>query len=85
MDLMRSKKSLAPVYFSWLTRAHSKKLISPTGQELVTRSLRPGLVLVETAGSPMFLGNPDCVFALLYDPGGPTASGLCDAAARPPF
>jgi hypothetical protein len=31
----------------------------------------------------MFLGNPDCVSALLYDPGGPTASGLCDGAARP--
>jgi hypothetical protein len=41
--------------------------------------------LVETTGSPMFLGNPDCAFALLSDPGGPTTSGRCDAAARPPF
>jgi len=31
---------------------------SPTGLELVTRYLRPGRVLVETAASPMFLGNP---------------------------
>jgi hypothetical protein len=52
--------------------------------ELVTRYLPPGIV-VETTGSPMFLGNPDCVSALLSDPGGPTASGLCDATARPPF
>ena len=31
----------------------------------------------------MFLGNPNCVFALLSDPGGPTASGLlrCDGEA----
>jgi hypothetical protein len=33
----------------------------------------------------MFLGNPKCAFALLSDPGEPTASGPCDAAARPPF
>ena len=35
--------------------------------ELVTRYLRPGII-VETTGSPMFLGNPDCAFALLSDP-----------------
>jgi len=40
---------------------------------------------VETTGSPMFLGNLDCAFALLSDPGGPDASGHCDAPTRPPF
>jgi hypothetical protein len=37
--------------------------------ELVTRYLRPGLRSVEPAGSPTFLGNPDCALALLSDPG----------------
>jgi len=33
----------------------------------------------------MFLGNPDCAFALLSDPGGPDTSGPCDAPTRLPF
>ena len=39
------------------------------GRELFTRYLRPGIT-VETPGSPTFLGNPNCAFALLSDPGG---------------
>ena len=29
-----------------------------------------GILSVETAGSPTFLGNPHCALALLFDPGG---------------
>jgi len=34
-----------------------------------------GTASVETAGSPTFLGNPNCALALLYDPGRTDASG----------
>jgi len=37
------------------------------------------LTLVETTGSPRFPGNPSREHALLSDPGGPHASGPCDA------
>jgi hypothetical protein len=43
-----------------------------------------GIWSVETAGSPTFLGNPDCALALPFDPGGTDASGLGNASARPP-
>ena len=40
---------------------------------------RPGrLLAVETGRSPKFLGDP-CLHALLFDPGGPLASGHSDA------
>ena len=40
---------------------------------------RPGrLITVETGRYPKFLGDP-CLHALLFDPGGPLASGLSDA------
>ena len=41
----------------------------PGGLELFARCLRPGIA-VETTGSPKFLGNPDCPFAMFFDPGG---------------
>jgi len=44
-----------------------------------------GMLSVETAGSPTFLGNPHCALALLSDPGGTDASGHDDAPARPPL
>jgi hypothetical protein len=33
----------------------------------------------------MFLGNPQCAFALLFDQGEPAASGHYDAPTWPPF
>ena len=39
----------------------------------------------ETTGSPKFLGNPNCTFAGLFDPGSSTASNHHNAAARPPW
>ncbi len=35
-----------------------------------------GIASVETTGSPMFLGNPHCAFALLSDPGGRTCQAI---------
>jgi len=40
---------------------------------------------METTGSPTFLGNPHCAFALLFDPGGIGVSGRLDTPTRPPL
>ena len=55
--------------------AHGRALPWADLLELVTRYLRPGNGSVEPTGSPTFLGNPDCAFALLSDPGRTNASG----------
>ena len=57
---------------------------APRGLELVTRYLPPGFA-VETTGSPTFLGNPRCAFALLSDPGRTSTSGHCDVSVLPPL
>ena len=43
-----------------------------------------GSLSAETAGSPTFLGNPDCALALLFDPGRTGGIRPYDAPARPP-
>ena len=40
---------------------------------------------METTGPLTFPGNPNCAFALLYDPGGIDASGRYDASTWPPL
>ena len=45
----------------------------------------PGSSSAETAGSPTFLGNPDCALALLSDPDRTDTPGHNGAPARPPI
>ncbi len=52
--------------------------------ELVTRYLRPGFT-GETTGSPSFLGNLQCAFALLSDPGRINAPDRYSAPTWPPL
>ena len=40
---------------------------------------------METTGSPTFLGNPNCTFALLSDPGRIDVSGHYNTPTRPPL
>jgi hypothetical protein len=40
---------------------------------------------METTGSPTFLGNPNCAFALLFDPGRIDVSGHYDTPTRSPY
>ena len=45
----------------------------------------PACISLETTGSPTFLGNPKCAFALLSDPGGSMTSGQYDVSILPPL
>ncbi len=44
-----------------------------------------GTASMETTGSPTFLGNLDCAYALLFDPGRIDVSGQYDTPTRPPL
>jgi len=45
------------------------------GQEFIIPVSLAGKKTMETTGPPKFLGNPECTYALLSDPGGPSAPG----------
>ncbi len=73
-----------PRFVSFAWRYHSSARVSPAPPASAPAGRSAGVghpapptgnKSVETAGSPTFLGNPDCALALLSDPGRTHASG----------
>jgi hypothetical protein len=91
---MTSCRPFRRASFSFAWRYHPSARVSPATRPSAAACESPGvghpvppagMLSVETAGSPTFLGNPHCALALLFDPGRTGASGPCDASARPPL
>ena len=83
--------SVSPHFVSFAWRYHSAHVFRPHAAERcrgrVSWSWSPGIsrreLSVETAGSPTFLGNPNCALALLFDPGGTTHQAMQCVGAAP--